>query len=75
MGKTHCIELEGYAVKWLDRTLMQGPHLCLVMSEQAWKKHIGEHKPSEEFEAYSIQTISQNLMHAYGQTLIDNSQK
>ncbi len=28
-------------------------------------EHIGEQKPSKEFEAYSIQTISQNIFKAY----------
>ena len=32
---------------------------------QAIKDNIGEHKPSMEFEAYSIQQISMNLMVAY----------
>lgn len=27
--------------------------------------NIGEHRPSDEFEAYSVQRISQNLMHSY----------
>lgn len=32
---------------------------------QWYKKRIGEKKPSKEFEAYSIQCISQRLMQAY----------
>lgn len=32
---------------------------------QEFKEHIGEHSPSREFEAYSIQAISQRLMQAY----------
>lgn len=32
---------------------------------QAIKEHIGESSPSSEFEAYSIQKISQELMWAY----------
>ena len=32
---------------------------------QAIKDHIGEDEPSKEFEAYSIQAISQRLMFAY----------
>ncbi len=120
--------------RWLDRSLMVGPHLTLVLSEaeyraamrhckvpraeqppwiltpqadatvhwmdslgggltcvvavrpregtngiqvaamlvheavhiwQQFKKRIGERKPSAEFEAYSIQAISQRLMEAY----------
>jgi hypothetical protein len=120
--------------KWLDRSLIVGPHLALVLSEkefhqamkdchipkpergawlknsycdatvhhlenpqgsqccivalrvtkkhsimqvnamlvheavhiwQAFKQHIGERKPSREFEAYSIQAIAQRLMESY----------
>ena len=32
---------------------------------QAFKQHIGERKPSREFEAYAIQTIAQRLMESY----------
>lgn len=32
---------------------------------QQFKRRIGEHEPSDEFEAYSIQSISQNLIAAY----------
>lgn len=32
---------------------------------QEIKENIGEHKPSPEFEAYSIQSISQNLIESY----------
>lgn len=37
-----------------------------------WQAHcerIGEHKPSDEFEAYSVQAISQRLMLAYAESL------
>ncbi len=36
---------------------------------QKWCEKHGENSPSEEFEAYSIQTISQRLMYAYADTL------
>lgn len=32
---------------------------------QEFKRHIGEHEPSAEFEAYSIQCMSQRLMESY----------
>ncbi len=32
---------------------------------QEWCDHYGERKPSSEFEAYSIQAISQELMNSY----------
>lgn len=32
---------------------------------QRFKRRIGEHEPSDEFEAYSIQTIAQRLIAAY----------
>lgn len=34
---------------------------------QHWREHIGEKNPSYEFEAYSIQAISQTLMTAYAE--------
>lgn len=34
---------------------------------QRYCEHIGEEKPSAEFQAYSIQAITQNLMTAYSQ--------
>lgn len=34
---------------------------------QAWCDVMGEHKPSAEFQAYSIQSISERLMHSYVQ--------
>jgi hypothetical protein len=37
-----------------------------------WQAHcerIGEHKPSDEFEAYSVQAVSQRLMQAYADAL------
>jgi hypothetical protein len=36
---------------------------------QRWRASIGEHAPSKEFEAYSIQIISQRLMQAYADRL------
>jgi hypothetical protein len=36
---------------------------------QSWCEHAGEARPSEEFEAYSIQAISQRLMYAYAESL------
>lgn len=36
---------------------------------QRWRESIGEDEPSREFEAYSIQTISQRLMYAYSDSL------
>jgi len=36
---------------------------------QAIKDHIGEKYPSSEFEAYSIQQISQELMWAYRESI------
>ncbi len=32
------------------------------------RESIGEHSPSAEFEAYSVQSISQNLIYAYEKT-------
>lgn len=32
---------------------------------QAIRENIGEHRPSAEFEAYSVQTISQRLIESY----------
>lgn len=37
---------------------------------QQWCDDAGERKPSPEFEAYSIQTISQNLMQSYADQTI-----
>lgn len=36
---------------------------------QNWRESIGEKEPSSEFEAYSIQAISQRLMTAYSDNL------
>ena len=36
---------------------------------QRYCAHIGEHEPSAEFEAYSIQAIAQNLMYAYAERM------
>ena len=41
---------------------------------QAFKRRIGEDTPSDEFEAYAIQTISQRLISAYS-NLTTNKQK
>lgn len=35
---------------------------------RAIRESIGEHSPSQEFEAYSLQSITQNLIYAYEQT-------
>jgi len=35
---------------------------------RAMRESIGEHSPSAEFEAYSIQSIAQNLIAAYEKT-------
>lgn len=34
---------------------------------QSFKRHIGEKEPSDEFEAYAIQSISQRLIEAYSE--------
>ncbi len=34
---------------------------------QAYCEHIGEHQPSAEFEAYSIQWLSQQLMYSFAE--------
>ena len=36
---------------------------------QRYCQYIGEHSPSDEFEAYSVQAISQELMNAYAKRL------
>ena len=36
---------------------------------QEFRDHIGETNPSREFEAYSIQSISQRLMYAYAESV------
>lgn len=37
---------------------------------QQFKRRIGEHEPSDEFEAYSIQTISQRLIESYSELTV-----
>lgn len=36
---------------------------------QAFREHIGEREPSNEFEAYSIQRIAQSLMESYAESI------
>jgi hypothetical protein len=54
-------------------------HSLLVHeAEHLWrfiKKAIGERKPSAEFEAYSIQSISLNLMDAYDEAVAKQSKE
>ena len=38
---------------------------------QKFKRRIGEHEPSDEFEAYSIQTFSHRLIAAYSEQTVD----
>lgn len=49
---------------WEDKTGIEVAGLLLheaVHIWQAFRRHIGEHSPSSEFEAYSIQWLSQQL--------------
>jgi hypothetical protein len=56
LGNTDCVDkLQVYSL-----LVHEAVHLW-----QHIKEHIGEHIPSNEFEAYSIQAISQNLMYSY----------
>lgn len=48
---------------------------CLLVHEavhvwQTYRDHIGEDRPSHEFEAYSIQAISLRLMDAYASRVV-----
>lgn len=51
-------------------------HLCTVICHEAvhiWqaiKEHIGESNPSDEFEAYSIQRITKNLLDHYERAVL-----
>lgn len=47
---------------------------CLLVHEAVhiWQEHrvaVGEHKPSDESEAYAVQSISQRLMEAYSEAI------
>lgn len=58
-----------------DCSKKEGPQIAAMLVHEAvhvWQYHcrrIGEHSPSTEFEAYSIQAISQRLMYAFAKTL------
>lgn len=50
------------------RPIEQVYGLIVHEAVHVWQRiveHIGEHKPSDEFMAYGIQTIAQELMFAY----------
>lgn len=54
-------EKEGIEIEQIYALLVhEGVHIW-----QRYLKDIGEREPSEEFEAYSIQAISQSLMYSY----------
>ncbi len=56
--------------KELNRDAIEIVGLLVHESVHIWQKikeHIGERHPSAEFEAYSIQKISQELIDAYGE--------
>lgn len=72
---THILKRDGQLIflvcmqRSRQRTLTQ--HYALLVHEavhiwRAWMSSIGEEHPSEEFEAYSLQAISQGLMDALG---------
>jgi hypothetical protein len=51
-----------------DKTPVQVAAMLVHEAVHVWQQHcrsIGEREPSEEFEAYSIQTIAQRLMQAF----------
>lgn len=56
-----------------QRDDMEGIQIAAMLAHEAvhvfqvYCKHIGERKPSPEFQAYSVQAITQNLMYAYAE--------
>jgi len=71
---SHCI----VCIKKYKKTKWSKSQIhCLLVHEavhlwQEVRSHIGEDNPSAEFEAYSIQQLSQNLIDAYEGSLNDN---
>lgn len=60
-----CIEVKGQTgVQVAAMLVHEAVHVW-----QKWRESIGEDAPSKEFEAYSIQAISQRLMQAYSDLL------
>jgi len=61
-----CIDKENAKKNKTDPNQIVG--LLIHEAVHIWqeiKEHIGEHDPSREFEAYSIQSISQELIRSY----------
>jgi len=66
-GKFYCVV---FFDMYLTKTLTDLEVACVLVHEavHVWQKYcsyVGEDKPSKEFEAYSIEAISRNLMEAY----------
>lgn len=54
-----------------ERSLLEMVGLIVHEATHVWqhiKEHIGEVKPGDEMEAYAMQAISQELLHAFDQT-------
>jgi hypothetical protein len=53
---------------WKDKTGIQIAALLVHEAVHLWQetlKNYGEHDPSQEYEAYAIQNLSQNLMESF----------
>ncbi len=62
----HCVLV--CMTNWEGRDPIQVASLLVHEAVHIWQRycdHIGERTPSNEFEAYAIQTISQELMEAF----------
>lgn len=67
-GHEHC-GIVTVSHRKMDRLSIVG--LIVHEAMHVWRhvrENMGEREPSAEFEAYSMQAISQNLIHAYQQT-------